>query len=564
MLNISLVALATSAVVLTATATTLGAQTRPPMKLGSDAACTDLAKLVLPPQVFDLPSGAGSIDTAALVDAVPLAIAERGPTPAARVTPATPRHCRVVGRIAPVDPSAPPIRFQINLPLDWNGNSVQFGGGGFNGTLITAVSLPPASRFERPSPLAQGYVTYGTDSGHETKQGESPAAFALNDEAFLNFAHASYKKVKDAAVAVMKAAYKKEPINLYFVGSSEGGREGLTMAQRYPDDFDGVFARVPVINWTALNHASARAGLVSMGAAWLSPTHVKLVHEATLKACDAADGTPDKLIANPTACQKAFKVEELRCKTGAAADACLNDKQIAAVQALRSPYKFLFKLANGTTEYPAFGVSGEAAPNFGPTGGWMSWWTGTVAPAQPTKPGMGIAWIYGAAGMSHVFARNANLDVTTYKPADHQKRVQEVSALMDSTNPDLSRFKARGGKLVILENMADYAQSPYAGIRYFESVERKMGKASVAAFARLYTAPGVDHVGSGAPANVDMLDVLADWVERGKAPGPLEVVQQAVATGFPVERSLPLCQWPLWPKYRSGDPTKADSFTCSK
>ncbi len=85
---------------------------------------------------------------------------------------------------------------------------------------------------------------------------------------------------------------------------------------------------------------------------------------------------------------------------------------------------------------------------------------------------------------------------------------------MDSTNPDLSAFKARGGKLIMLEHMADYAQSPYAGIGYFEQVQKRMGEAAAAEFMRLYTAPGVDHVGSGAPANVDMLSVLVDWVEK--------------------------------------------------
>jgi hypothetical protein len=536
------------------------------LSLGPDpmAACAALSKITIAPKSFDLVSGAGSIDSATLIAATPLAIAERGPTPAARITPAMPDHCRVIGRIAPIDPAAPPIRFQVNLPVTWNGRSVQYGGGGFNGTLITGLGLPPASRFDKPSPLAQGYVTYGTDSGHETKQGESPAAFALNDEAFLNFSHAAYKKVRDAAVVIMKRAYKRGPENLYFVGSSEGGREALTMAQRYPDDFDAVFARVPVINWTALNHASARAGLISMGDAWLSPAHVKLVHDATLSACDAGDGTADKLVANPSACRKAFDPASLACKVGAAADTCLNMKQIEAIKALRSPYKFAFKLANGVTEYPPFGVSGEGTPAFGPTGGWGAWWTGGVAPTDPPKQGNGIAWVYGAAGMKYVFARDPNLDVTKYKPDDHKKRVLEVSALMDSTNPDLSKFRARGGKLIILEYMADYAQSPYAGIGYFESVEKKMGKSTVASFARLYTAPGVDHVGSGAPANVDMLDVLVDWVERGKAPGALQVVEQKVDPSFAITRALPLCQWPLWPKFVSGDPTKADSFVCTK
>src|SRR6202000_1201712 len=139
-------------------------------------------------------------------------------------------------------------RCEVTLPLAWNGRSLQYGGGGFNGVLITGVGLPPAAPFDGPSPLAKGFVTYGTDSGHETKPGEAPQTFAANDEAFVNFAHASYKKVRDAAVLLIERAYGSRPEKMYFVGSSEGGREGLTMAQRYPEDFDGIFARVPVIN----------------------------------------------------------------------------------------------------------------------------------------------------------------------------------------------------------------------------------------------------------------------------------------------------------------------------
>src|SRR2546423_2657653 len=154
----------------------------------------------------------------------------------------------------------------------------------------------------------------------------------------------------------------------------------------------------------------------------------------------------------------------------------------------------------------------------------------------------------------HFFsARDPGLDARRYDPKDFAERVRQVSALMDSTNPDLSRFAARGGKLVILEHMADYAQSPYAGIRYFENVPRTLGKEKTAEFARLYTAPGVDHVGSGAPANVDMLSVLVDWVENGKAPGNLEGIEQKVeAPAFETLRAQPLCQWPAWPHYQEG------------
>ena len=207
--------------------------------LGSDpaAACAALTAPV-PASAINaagLPSGAASIDSATWMAATPLAVAERGPTPAGRISPATPAFCRVLGRIAPVDPAAPPILFQVNLPASWNGRSVQYGGGGFNGTLINALGLPPAQRFDTPTPLAQGFITVGTDSGHQTRPGEPPQAFALNDEALVNFAHASYKKVRDVSVALARRAYGRAPVKLYFVGSSEGGREGLTMAQRYPD-----------------------------------------------------------------------------------------------------------------------------------------------------------------------------------------------------------------------------------------------------------------------------------------------------------------------------------------
>jgi feruloyl esterase len=504
------------------------------------------------------------VDSAEMQPASTLAVSERAATPSGRIAPANPAFCKVLGHIEPADPKAPPILFQVNLPSDWNGRTLQYGGGGFNGTLITGLALPPAYPYDKPAPLARGFVTYGTDSGHETKSGEPPQLFALNDEAFENFSHKSYKKVRDAARALVARAYGKSPEKMYFMGSSEGGREGLTMAQRYPEDFDGIFARVPVINWVGLQHAGTRSGLATMGDGWIRPAQVKLVAEAVLKACDKADGVADLVVEDAVGCKAMFKPETLRCTEGQNADQCLTDAQINAINTLHAPYKFSFAMANGLDDYPGWGVSGEDTPSFGPTGGWMAWWLGKSAPAQPPAPTNGIAWIYGAGGIQYVFARDPKLDVTKYKPEDHKDRVLAVSALMDSTDPDLSRFRARGGRLIILEHMADYAQSPYAGIRYFERVQEKLGKADTAEFARLYTAPGVDHVGSGAPANVDMLSVLVDWVENGRAPGDLEVIEQKVeAPAFVTVRALPLCQWPAWPHYKSGPVHVASSFVCA-
>lgn len=537
--------------------------------LRPDNAAAGCAALAAPGQAtiaaaaIGLPTGGATVTSATLVAATPLAVAERGPTPAATITPAAPEHCRVLGRIAPVDPAAPPIQFQVNLPTQWNGRSVQYGGGGFNGVLITGMALVPAAPYDRPAPLAQGYVTVGTDSGHQNQPGQPPQVFALNDEALLNFAHASYKKVRDVSVALMQRAYGRGPEKLYFVGSSEGGREGLTMAQRYPADFDGIFSRVPVIHWTGLQHAGLRDGLALVGDGWIPPAKVKRVHEAVLAACDAADGLADAIVADPVGCRARFDIARLQC-TGADAPDCLTAPQVAAVHTLGSPLRMEVELAHGLREYPGRGPSGEGLPSFGPTGGWQAWWTGTAAPAFPPQQANGIAWYYGGGAIQYFYARNPNADLKTYRAQDHAARVREVSALMDSTNPDLSAFAARGGKLILLENMADYAQSPYAGIQYFESVQRRLGADKVAGFARLYTAPNIDHVGTGGPSQADFLGALAAWVEQGRAPAGLQLVEQAAKPPFAAIRARPLCEWPQWPRYTGGDAAQAASFTCTR
>ncbi|WP_298924648.1 tannase/feruloyl esterase family alpha/beta hydrolase [uncultured Ramlibacter sp.] len=521
----------------------------------------------LPATVIGLPSGDASIDSATWMPVTPLAVAERGATPAGRITPNTPAYCRVLGRIAPLDPKAPPILFQINLPAQWNGRSVQYGGGAFNGVLISGLALLPGARYEQPTPLAQGYVTYGTDSGHQNQAGQPPQAFALNDEALENFAHASYKKVRDVAVAMTHRAYGSKPARLYFVGSSEGGREGLVMAQRYPYDFDGIFSRVPVINWTGLQHAGTRNGIASMGEGWLRPAQVKLVHDAVLKTCDAADGLADGVVSNFEGCLRSFDPASLRCTagTGTGGDACLADKQVQAVRTLRSDWRSPVPLAHGVTGYPGWSIGGEGTPASGPTGGWSAWWLGSAEPAVPPVPANGIAWFYGSGALQYFYARDPQGDVRQYRPENFAARIAQVSQLMDGTNPELSTFQARGGKLIVLEHMADYAQSPFAGIRYYESVVQGIGLDRARAFMRLYTAPGVDHVGSGAPANVDMFGALVAWTERGLPPEGLELAEQDLnAPKFPVLRSRPLCEWPAWPRYRGGDAAQAGSFECTR
>ena len=167
--------------------------------------------------------------------------------------------------------------------------------------------------------------------------------------------------------------------------------------------------------------------------------------------------------------------------------------------------------------------------------------------------------------MQYLVAKDANYDISTFTPASFPERVRYISKIMDMTDPDLSAFHARGGKLIIKEHMADYAQSPYAGINYFKSVVAKMGQGKVNEFARLYVAPGVDHVGYGAPANIDMLALLSDWVEQGWPPGsagPLVHTEQDSKPPFAVKRARPMCEYPKLPRFKGGDMALASSFAC--
>jgi hypothetical protein len=518
-----------------------------------------------------LPTRGATIDSATYVaasaEAATFPLPFVPPPPEAVIVPAMPGHCSVVGRIAPVDAAAPPVRFQVNLPDTWSGRYLQLGGGGFNGVLVNGLALPPSARIDKPSPLMRGFVTAGTDSGHVNVPGVAPQAFALNDEALENFSNASYKKVHDVAMTLIQRRYGKAPDKRYYMGSSEGGREALTMAQRYPDDFDGIFARAPVINFVGLQSAGTRIGTTQMGAGWLSPADVKLVSEVVLRECDALDGLTDGVVSDYEGCRRVFDVNLLRCPApGAAPSHCLVDAQIDALRTLHAPYVFDMPLANGVVAYPGWGYGGEAAAGTGPVGGYVSWMTGTAPQQLPASAASSRAWLYGSGTLQYLVLRDPNGDPRNFRLSDHADRVRRISALMDSTDPDLSAFARHGGKLVLSEHMADYAQSPYAGIEYWKSVVARLGAGPTDDFMRLYVTPGADHVGTGAPTMVDMLDVLMAWVERGQAPGDLVQVSLQDAPPHAETLSRPMCRYPAFPRFarRSADDDakSAASFKC--
>ncbi len=529
-------------------------------------ACPAITNQRIDPNRIGLPSGEAWITSAQLMRAKPA-----GTQPNGAVQPATPDYCQLLGSISPLDPKAPPINFQLNLPLHWNGKTLQYGGGGFNGTLITGLAPLRDATNSAPLPLTQGYATFGTDSGHQSSAHPPTevAAWALNDEALVNFAYASYKKVKDVAHALAADFYGTQPAQSYFFGGSEGGREGLTMAQRFSADYDGIVSVVPVINYIGLNHSFMRAQLLQMSEAWISPAKVKALGAGVAKACDALDGLEDGVVNDYLDCAIRFDPRALRCPDGGdAGNHCLSDAQVRVVREMYSPYELIEPMVNGVSAYPARLPGGEDVPG----GGWDAWVAGKTRPALPVALEQSRQWLYGGNFIRYFVARDANFDLTKYDPADFRSRLQEVSRLMDSTDPDLSAFFGRGGKLIIRENASDLAQSAQAGMNYYRMVVGKFGQARVDEHLRLYVSPASTHGGialstkdgSEVPTAVNLLDVLERWVVKREVPADaLTQVLDARTPPHQVFASRPMCRYPNYPRYVSGDPKNAANYRCT-
>ncbi len=540
----------------------LAACTAVPTPPPSAQSCAALLGHTVAASAIGLPSGAASITTATL----------EAPTAT------TPAFCKLLGSIAPRDASAQLIHFQLNLPNEWNGKGLQYGGGGMNGVLINGLAPLRDAAPGDPLPIARGYATWGTDSGHQNASyaASEPGAFALNDEMLENFAYASYKKVRDVAVHLAQRYYGRAPQRVYYFGGSEGGREGLMMAQRFPVDYDGIVSIVPVINWTGLFHAFVQSSTPQF-ADWLDASKVPLIARATSSACDALDGLIDGVVNNYLACQNKVDLQTLRCANGAdTGPACLSDAELAMLRRLHAPYTFSFPLANGITSYPAWLWGHEDALD-GPTAQSMvRWVTGSAAPTVPPNPATaGTHWFYGSNWIRYAVARNAQLDVRSYKPEDHRARVQATSAMMDATNSDLSAFFARGGKIILRENAADRAQSALMGFQYHQAVVDRMGAAAVERAMRLYVSPASTHSGNSravsdqassqtpVPTMADLLDPLDRWVSQGVAP-PDAIVQSLKSPNAPHETlaTRPMCRHPNYPHYVGGNPTQAASYAC--
>lgn len=533
--------------------------------------CGQLKGLSIPASAIGLPTGGATVVETAAVPAGGSGAAALG------------AYCRVIGEIAPVDPKAPKIRFQVNLPDAWNGKTLMFGGGGYNGIIATGVGNVPAGPADRAFPLGRGYATFGSDSGHQAgPAGSRDGSFGANDEALRNFSGDALKKTRDAATIVVQHRYAKRPQRSYFAGGSTGGREALIAVGNWPRDFDGAIVLYPAWNAAALNlHFGAMTRAMARPGAYMGPMKRKALYEASLEACDALDGVRDGLVSNVRACEAGFdparamlRGKPLRCEGGADTGIdCLSDAQIEGLLALERPLALDYRLASGETGYPGFTLWGTdlGMPNPSPLQATViTLALGTLQPASPMPPvKLPDSPPYGSTfweqWVKHIVTRDADHDplaLDPRAPGRWQSRIVELTALQDANRTDYSAFKARGGKILMAHGMHDALVSPRATRQLMDRLRARMGETEVAGFLRYYEIPGYGHaVSTTFNAAWDSLTTLENWVERGIAPPPQVVADTVGVPG----RTRPLCEWPAWPRYRgSGDVNAAASFECAR
>ena len=538
--------------------------------LGKAATCTELATATVPRAAIGMPTTGATVTSAVVVPAAGTGVAVVG------------EYCKVLGDISSVDSSAPKIKFQLNLPTQWNSKAVMFGGGGYNGIIATGVGNVPAGPVDKPSPLARGYATFGSDSGHQANATTSrDGAFGTNEEALKNFSADALKKTRDTAAYLIRLRYGAALQRTYFAGGSTGGREALIAVQNWPQDFDGAIVLYPAWNAATLDLQLGRiARELAKPGAYPNRAKRKLLFDASLASCDLLDGVADGVVSNVAACNKVFDPakamingQPLRCSNGAdTGDTCLSDAQIAAFKVIDTPLQLPYTVASGENQYPGFNSWGT---DFGmpstsalqPTVLTLS--LGTEQPANP-MPGVTAASSppYGSTfwdqWVRYFVTRDAgynSLSLDPQNPGKWQARIVELTGIQDLNRSDLSVFAARGGKILMAHGTADALVSTRATEQYYERVRKTMGPAKVDGFMRFYEIPGYGHaVSSVFNASWDSLTTLENWVENRIAP-PAQIV--ADSAGVP-GRTRPLCDYPGWPKYKgSGDVNSAASYACA-
>jgi hypothetical protein len=526
--------------------------------------CEKLAGMAIPAADIGLPTTGAQVATAVVV------------APSGSGAALVPEHCLVSGSIAPIDATAPKINFRLALPTTWNTKALMFGGGGFNGSVPSVVGNVPNGPVDQTRPLARGYATFASDSGHQANElGSQDGRWGLNDEAVRNFGGDALKKTHDAAAYVIKSRYGAALTKAYFAGGSTGGREALAAIQRWPADWDGAIAWYPAWNDAAALIAGIKASRVlAQPGAYPNTAKRLLVYEAAMEACDALDGVADGLISHQQRCNASFdpavatfKGAALRCAGGVdSGDSCLSDVQINALKSLNSGAVFNFPLASGETGYPGFnvwgsdlGITSNPSP-LQPTVTFLALGTTPPTPAMArTVPYISLLtdqWV------KYSVTRDATFNSLTLDPENPgvwASRFSELSKQLD-TSTDISAFAARGGKLLLAHGLSDVLVSSRATEIYYQRLQRQFGQDKLNSFVRYYEVPGLGHAVSTAfNATWDSLTTLEQWSEKAVVPSAQVTTDTSGVPG----RTRPLCDYPKWPQYKgSGDVNAAASFNC--
>ena len=435
-----------------------------------------------------------------------------------------PAFCRVAATAAPTADSA--IKFELWLPAQgWNGKFVAVGNGGFAGMIFY---------FAMAEPLRAGYAVASTDTGHEG--GPADASFAVgHPEKLVDYAWRAVHEMTVKSKTVVTAYYSAPPRRSYWVGCSSGGRQGLKEAQRFPDDFDGIAAGAPANNWVPLMAYGAKVQqLVANPAGGLGRAQLALLKEAAITACDARDGVTDRVVEDPRRCT--FDPGALAC-TPTNSSACLTPAQ---VEAARSIYAGVVNPRTGERIFPGPAPAGE-----------LQW----------------AAYAPGVFPIAANYWRDLVIRDSAWNPAqlDLDKDLALARSLdtagIDSTDPNLSAFVARGGKLLLWHGWTDGLIPAQNTIDYYEKVSAAIGAERARDSVRLFMAPGVDHCAGGEGTfQIDVLEAIDAWVESGKAPEQL-VASRPLAGG--ARRTRPLCSFPYVARYRGqGSTDQASNFAC--
>ena len=448
-----------------------------------------------------------------------------------------PEHCRVAGQIIPQ------VGFEVRLPAQWNGTFYMFGNGGYAGEALD--SPPRAAQAGRM--VKRGFVVAQTDTGHQALK-EPEGTFAADRQKMLDWAFRSLHVTAEAGKMLARAYYGAAPTTSYFEGCSTGGRQGLILAQRFPNDFNGIVVGAPVLNWTG-SMMSAVSTTLALKANPIPSAKLPLLAAKIYEKCDAVDGLKDGLIDDPRKCDFKPSRDLPKCAGDESAD-CFTAGQIRALETQEGDI-----MSNGTRVFPGWPVGAEIA---GPNGrsGWDQWIVRDQGP-----------------NLYQMFAENFFRYVLPVKPDPQYElsqfnidrdrpKLETIHQILDATDTDLSRFHQHGGKILMYFGWADPALNPIMGIEYYEQVTAKMAKGTTD-FYRLFMVPGMFHCGGGpGPGTVDWFTPLQSWVEKGEAPST--ILGRHVDQGK-VTRTRPLCAYPETAKYKgSGSIDEAASFTCGK